>query len=274
VVAGAGPAGEPVVDVVLGARGEGGAAVPQPADQGDRCPDLVVHVVGLLGGDVVPGGLAAQAPQVMPGGEAARGPALGGIGDLAGLGGDPLLELGEPLVAGGKDAAGHEDLAQVTDRLILREPVEVGVGGGTGCLADRGEYRGGGAPGQPLHQRVRVAGGQDVVDRLGVRVQAALVVGEQAEQVLAGGAAGAQPVVVEAFGGPAARAGPERCRVLAVARAAQGTPGKPGRDGADFAAGAARHSELPRVFRTGNLRLNHAASCPFRYSSMTSCGVL
>jgi integrase len=32
--------------------------------------------------------------------------------------------------------------------------------------------------------------------------------------------------------------------------------------------------ELPRVFRTGNLRLNHAASCPFRYSSMTSCGVL
>jgi DNA invertase Pin-like site-specific DNA recombinase len=32
--------------------------------------------------------------------------------------------------------------------------------------------------------------------------------------------------------------------------------------------------ELPRVFRTGNLRLIHAASCPFRYSSMASCGVL
>ena len=32
--------------------------------------------------------------------------------------------------------------------------------------------------------------------------------------------------------------------------------------------------ELPRVSRTGNLRLNHAASCPFRYSSRTSCGVL
>ena len=31
--------------------------------------------------------------------------------------------------------------------------------------------------------------------------------------------------------------------------------------------------ELPRVFRTGNLRLIHAASCPFRYSSRTSCGV-
>jgi hypothetical protein len=31
--------------------------------------------------------------------------------------------------------------------------------------------------------------------------------------------------------------------------------------------------ELPRVFRTGNLRLFHAASCPFRYSSKTSCGV-
>jgi hypothetical protein len=32
--------------------------------------------------------------------------------------------------------------------------------------------------------------------------------------------------------------------------------------------------ELPRVFRTGKLRLIHAASCPFRYSSRTSCGVL
>jgi DNA-directed RNA polymerase specialized sigma24 family protein len=31
--------------------------------------------------------------------------------------------------------------------------------------------------------------------------------------------------------------------------------------------------ELPYVFRTGKLRLIHAASCPFRYSSKTSCGV-
>jgi hypothetical protein len=32
-------------------------------------------------------------------------------------------------------------------------------------------------------------------------------------------------------------------------------------------------SELPRVFRTGNLRLIHAAVCISRYSSITSCGV-
>ena len=41
-------------------------------------------------------------------------------------------------------------------------------------------------------------------------------------------------------------------------------------------AGASVHwqaIELPHVFRTGELRLIHAASCPFRYSSMTSCGV-
>ncbi len=31
--------------------------------------------------------------------------------------------------------------------------------------------------------------------------------------------------------------------------------------------------ELPYVFRTGKLRLFHATACPFRYSSMTSCGV-
>jgi transposase-like protein len=30
---------------------------------------------------------------------------------------------------------------------------------------------------------------------------------------------------------------------------------------------------LPRVFRTAELRLIHAASCRFRYSSWTSCGV-
>lgn len=30
---------------------------------------------------------------------------------------------------------------------------------------------------------------------------------------------------------------------------------------------------LPRVFRTRSLRLIHAATCPFRYSSKTSCGV-
>jgi hypothetical protein len=30
----------------------------------------------------------------------------------------------------------------------------------------------------------------------------------------------------------------------------------------------------PRVFRTAELKLFHAASCRFRYSSWTSCGVL
>jgi hypothetical protein len=34
-----------------------------------------------------------------------------------------------------------------------------------------------------------------------------------------------------------------------------------------------RDAELPCAFRTGVLRLSHAATCPFRYSSMTSCGV-
>ena len=32
-------------------------------------------------------------------------------------------------------------------------------------------------------------------------------------------------------------------------------------------------NELPRVFRTGNLRLIYAAACIPMYSSMTSCGV-
>jgi site-specific recombinase XerD len=44
-------------------------------------------------------------------------------------------------------------------------------------------------------------------------------------------------------------------------------------DGACLEAVPAARSELLRVFRTGNLRLIHAAACPFRNSSMTSCGV-
>ena len=42
---------------------------------------------------------------------------------------------------------------------------------------------------------------------------------------------------------------------------------------ADCLASPARGFELLRVFRTGDLRLIHAAACPFRSSSMTSCGV-
>jgi ATP/maltotriose-dependent transcriptional regulator MalT len=37
---------------------------------------------------------------------------------------------------------------------------------------------------------------------------------------------------------------------------------------------AARGFGLPRVFRTAQLMFIHAASCRFRYSSWTSCGVL
>ena len=46
-----------------------------------------------------------------------------------------------------------------------------------------------------------------------------------------------------------------------------------GRGGGPPSPATRPRSELPRVFRTGNLRLFHAASCPFRYSSRTSCGV-
>ena len=71
-------------------------------------------------------------------------------------------------------------------------PVEVGVAGRLAGLADLGEdCRGGRTPGQPLHERGGAAGREDLVDRLGVGMQAALVMGQQGEEVLAAGAAGA-----------------------------------------------------------------------------------
>jgi hypothetical protein len=69
--------------------------------------------------------------------------------------------------------------------------------------------------------------------------------------------------------------------ILRVLDAASGGRGaSPSPDGGTPQAMAARRGdreahayELPRVFRTGNLRLIHAAACMSRYSSMTSCGV-
>ena len=54
----------------------------------------------------------------------------------------------------------------------------------------------------------------------------------------------------------------------------------PGPDAPDIDAATTPHPQTetvtgpPRVFRTANLMLIHAASCRFRYSSWASCGVL
>jgi hypothetical protein len=216
--------------------------VPVLRSQLIRRPDLVSRVAGLTGGDGVPAGLAAEPPQVMPGGEAADDPPLRGIADLPGGVPGPPFEVGEALVPGGQDAAGHEDGAQVAGGTAGQVAVERAVPGRLAGAADLGEdRRGGRAAGQPVHQGDGVAGGQHVVDRLGVRVKAAVIVGQQAEKVLAARAAGAQAVMVEALGDPALGAGPERGRVLAVTRAAQRAGGQPGRDGAGAAAPGARH---------------------------------
>ncbi len=242
VVAALCPAGEPGVDVALGAGRQVCACASQPADQPDRRPDLVLHVVGLFGGDVVPPGLAAEPPQVMPGREAADDPPLGGIVDLPGRVLGPSFEFGEALVAGGQDASGYEDLAQVAGGAAGQVAVKRGVPGRLAGPADLGEDRPGGrAPGQPAHQGDGVAGGQHMVDRFGVRVEALVIVGQQAEKVLAAGAPGAQAVMVETLGGPALGAGLERGRVLAVTRAAQRAGGQPGGDGAGVAAPGARY---------------------------------
>src|SRR5208282_651796 len=139
VVAGAGSAGEPGVDVVLGADRQVLAVFSQPGDQLERGPDLVVHVIGLRGGDVVPLRVPAQPAQVMPGGETADDPALSGVLNPAGFLKGPPFESGEPLVAGGQDAAGHQDLAQVVGGTAGQVPVEGGVVGWPGGLADLGE---------------------------------------------------------------------------------------------------------------------------------------
>ena len=178
----------------------------------------------------------------MPGSEAADDPPFGGIVDLPGRVRDPPFEVGEAFVPGRQDAAGHEDVAQVAGGAAGQVAVERAVAGRLAGPADLGEDRPGGrAPGQPVHQGDGSAGGQHVVDRLGVRVKAALIVGQQAEKVLAAGAAGAQAVMVEVLGDPAFGAGLERGRVLAVARAAQRPGGQPGGDGAGVAAAGAGH---------------------------------
>jgi hypothetical protein len=88
-----------------------------------------------------------------------------------------LFEFGEAFVPGGQDSSGHQDLAQVASGAAGQVAVECGVAGWLAGPADLGQDCPGGAPGQPVHQRGWVAGGQQVVDRLGMRMQAALAMG-------------------------------------------------------------------------------------------------
>src|SRR6266704_2098060 len=138
VVVGSRPAGEPGVDVVLGPGRQARAGASQPGDQLERGPDLDVHVVGLLGGDVVPLRLPAEPAQVTPGGEAADEPSLGGVLNPAGLLAGPPFESGEALVAGGQDAAGHWVLAEGVAGTSGQVPVEVGMAGWPAGVADLG----------------------------------------------------------------------------------------------------------------------------------------
>jgi hypothetical protein len=77
-------------------------------------------------------------------------PAFGWILDASGLLDGPPFESGEPLVAGGQDAARDQDFAQVVDGAAGQVLVEVGVARWRGGPADLGKDRPGCAPGQPL----------------------------------------------------------------------------------------------------------------------------
>jgi len=122
--------------------------------------------------------LAAEPPQVVPGGETADDLPFGGIADRRGGVPGPSFEVSEAFVPGRQDASGHQDGAQMAGGAGGQVAVERVVSGRLAGAADLGEdRRGGGAAGQPVHQGDGVAGGQHVVDRLGVRVKAAVIVG-------------------------------------------------------------------------------------------------
>jgi hypothetical protein len=108
VVVGAGPVGEPAVDVALGAGGQGGAVVAEPVDQGDGGADLSACAACLAVREIAPFGAGAELVEGVPASEGADNPAFVRVVDVDGDLGDPPFEPSDALVAWGQNSAGDE----------------------------------------------------------------------------------------------------------------------------------------------------------------------
>ncbi len=201
-------AGRPLVQVRLGAGGQGQVAAGQPVQEVDRGGGVAAHIECLEVAGVGGAEAAAQPAQMVPDRVAVQQLPLGGIGTRGDGVGDPPFERDEPFVAGRERTAGDQDGPQVVEGLAGGQFVEHVVGQRPMVCGDLGEQPGHGRPGQPRHrgdrpghpgQRVSqrgevgadvpVAAGQEVVHPLGQSAAVAGAVWAELPGLAADGAA-------------------------------------------------------------------------------------
>ena len=218
-------AGDPGVQVVLPAGGQGEVAGGEPVQQAGRGRDVPADADQLVvGGAGVPGP-PAQAAQQVPDGVVVQHVLLAGVAAAVDRCGDPAFQPGHLLIAVGQRPDGDQDAAQVLDRLAARQRVEGGVsepGPGVQALQDRRRR----ALVQPGRDRAGPLGGRErLVKGTKARADFAGLVTEQFTQPAAGGAPGA-PAGVDPAGFAAGRAaGPEAGIGTGAGRAERLGPG-------------------------------------------------
>ena len=120
----AGGPGQPLVELGLGAGGQGQPACGEPVQERRGGGDVVAHVLDLLAGGGPAVEAAAQAAQVMPGGVSAQGLPVPGI-RLPGDGlADPAFQGCEALVPGRERARGDQHRPHVGESAARRQRVE------------------------------------------------------------------------------------------------------------------------------------------------------
>ena len=202
-------AGDPGVQIVLPARGQGEVAGGEPVQEGDRGPDVLADAGQLVVGGIGALGAAAEPSQQMPDGIPVQHVLLIRVVTAGGRGGDPALQPGHLLIAVGQRADGDQDGPQVLDRLAARPRVEGGVSElGLGVQAP--QDRGGGALVQPGRDGAGpFGGGEGLTEGTKARLDLAGLVAEQVTQPPVDSAPGAPPGVDPAGLAAGRAAGPE-----------------------------------------------------------------
>jgi hypothetical protein len=115
VLAGRRAGSEPGVEVVLGERGEGGAALTQPAEEADGDRGGLLGVEEGPVGDWSAFGAVAELAEQMPAGEPVDDLAMVKFLDRVEFGDDPAFEGAEVGIAGGQTVLADEQTAEELD---------------------------------------------------------------------------------------------------------------------------------------------------------------
>jgi hypothetical protein len=133
--------GEPGVEVGLPACGQCASAAAQPVEQADRRANSSADQVELAVGGVGTAVALPEPPEHVPDRVSVQQFLLVRLGVLVEGVGDPPFDPREVLVTGGQCCGGHQDAAQMLDRLAGCQIVERGLAQWSLPAGEVGEHR-------------------------------------------------------------------------------------------------------------------------------------